>query len=347
MPAQSDGAARILVISASAVVLIAGLKAAASLILPFLMALFIALISLPLLDWLRSRRIPAAAAAALTILADIVVLVSLGLLVSGSVQGFTEAAPRYQERLQELAGASIGWLRRMGVEIADPAFGDLVNPGLALDLVTRTLRGAAAILSNVFLVFLTIVFILFEAAGLRSKLQIAFGRESGLGRFESVRGEILQYLGIKTVLSMLTGILVAVPLAILGVDFAVLWGLLAFLLNYIPNLGSALAAVPPILLTLVQFGVGRAVVVAVVFLAVNLVVGTFLEPHWMGQRLGLSTLVVFLSLVFWGWVWGPVGMLLSVPLTMIVKIMLGNSRDLQWLAILLGPNTNTKGVGPT
>ena len=116
---------------------------------------------------------------------------------------------------------------------------------------------------------------------------------------------------------------------------ALLWGLVAFLLNYVPNLGSIIAAVPAVLLALVQYGVGHALLVLMGYVAVNMLLGNLLEPVLMGRRLGLSTLVVFLSLVFWGWVWGPVGMLLSVPLTMIAKIFLENTRDLAWLAVML------------
>ncbi len=130
--------------------------------------------------------------------------------------------------------------------------------------------------------------------------------------------------------------MVVVALLIIGVDFPLLWGMLAFLLNYVPTLGSIIAAVPPVLLAIVQLGPGHALATALVFVGVNVVLGNFVEPHFMGRRLGLSTLVVFLSLVFWGWVWGPVGMLLSVPLTMIVKIMLENTEDLRWVAVLLG-----------
>ncbi|MCA9476793.1 MAG: AI-2E family transporter, partial [Nitrospira sp.] len=132
-----------------------------------------------------------------------------------------------------------------------------------------------------------------------------------------------------------TGVIVAIWVAILGIDFPVIWGLLAFLLNYIPNLGSIIAAVPPVLLGYIQFGLGRAVLVAIGFIIVNVVFGNAVEPRLMGRKLGLSTLVVFLSLIFWGWVWGPVGMLLSVPMTMVVKIALGSSPTTQWISILL------------
>jgi predicted PurR-regulated permease PerM len=125
-------------------------------------------------------------------------------------------------------------------------------------------------------------------------------------------------------------------LLILNIDYALLWGLLAFLLNFIPNIGSIIAAIPAILLSLIQFGPGIAIITSVGYLVINFVFGNVLEPRMMGKGLGLSTLIVFLSLIFWGWILGPVGMLLSVPLTMVVKIALDSSDDTRWIATLLG-----------
>ena len=134
-----------------------------------------------------------------------------------------------------------------------------------------------------------------------------------------------------------TGIAIGVWLAVIGVDYAMLWGLLAFLLNYVPNIGSIIAAVPTVLFAAVQLGPGAALWSAAGYLVVNVVVGSVVEPRFMGRGLGLSTLVVFLSLVFWGWVLGPVGMFLSVPLTMMIKIALDSRPDTHWIAVLLGP----------
>ena len=141
---------------------------------------------------------------------------------------------------------------------------------------------------------------------------------------------------IKTLTSALTGVTIAVGLLIEGVDFAVLWGFFAFLLNFIPNVGSFIAAVPAVLVAALQRGYGAALVTAGLYLAVNVVVGSILEPRWMGNQLGVSPLVVFLSLVFWGWVFGPVGMFLSVPLTISVQIMLASNPGTRWVAVLLG-----------
>jgi predicted PurR-regulated permease PerM len=164
------------------------------------------------------------------------------------------------------------------------------------------------------------------------------GRPEYADRLETVARQIQRYLAIKTVVSMATGLLAGIWVAALGLGVPLLWGLLAFLFNYVPTLGSIVAAVPPTLLALVQFGVWRGALVAIGYVAINIVLGNFVEPYLYGRRLGLSTLVVFISLVFWGWVWGPVGMLLSVPLTMLVKIALENTEDLRWLAVMLDRN---------
>ena len=140
---------------------------------------------------------------------------------------------------------------------------------------------------------------------------------------------------IKTWVSLATGALAAV-LCYVGLDFALLWGLLAFLLNYIPNIGSIVAGLPPLLLAIVQLGPLEATLIAAGYLAINNILGNFIEPRFMGQGLGLSTFAVLVSLVFWGWVLGPVGMLLSIPLTMAVKIAMEGRPETLWIAIMLG-----------
>jgi predicted PurR-regulated permease PerM len=181
------------------------------------------------------------------------------------------------------------------------------------------------------------VFMLLEAAGFPRKLRAALANPlANLDRWAQIMTEVQRYLAIKTGISLVTGMIVGLGVWLIGVDFPMLWALTAFLLNYIPNVGSIIAAVPAVLVAGVQLGVGHALATAVVYVVANTVMGNVVEPQLMGRKLGLSPLVVFLSLVFWGWVWGPVGMLLSVPLTMIVKIMLEQSDDFRWVAVLLG-----------
>lgn len=333
------GGARTLLVLAALAIVVAGLKSAASLIQPFLVAALLAAMSMPLMHWLRSKGIPRFIAVPTTILAVLLVLTVAGFLVGGSINNFTEALPRYQSRLQSMVNTGIAWLNQRGVEVPREAVFDLVNPGIVLDMVGNLLTTVASFLSKTVLVILTMVFILLEAAGFSDKLHICFGNDRNqLLWFSTMRMKVQRYLAVKTLISLCTGVTVGLALWALQIDFPLLWGLLAFILNFIPNLGSILAALPTVLLTIVQHGIGRAIIVAILYLLVNVTFGNGIEPYFMGRRLGLSTLVVFLSMVFWGWIWGPLGMLLSVPLTMIVKIMLESSSDLRWIAVLLDAN---------
>ncbi|MBN2242590.1 MAG: AI-2E family transporter [Acidobacteria bacterium] len=326
-----------LVIAASLVVIFAGLRSAAAIIVPFLISVFVAIISLPLQNWLVARKVPRSLAVVFTLFADILVLVGFGFLIGGSVQGFTAKWPEYQSKLIALVTSLTDWLNSHGASISGDSIVNYLKSGIAFDIVRNAFGRVASLVQNFVLVFLTILFVLSEAAGFSEKLERAVGRSMReTARLDKIKRDIQQYLVVKTFVSLATGLLVWVSLALIGLDFPILWGLLAFLLNYIPSLGSIIAAVPPVLLALVQLGSGRALAVAAVFVAVNVVLGNLVEPSLMGRRLGLSALVVFLSLVFWGWVWGPVGMILSVPLTMILKIMLENTRDLRWIAVMLG-----------
>jgi predicted PurR-regulated permease PerM len=159
-----------------------------------------------------------------------------------------------------------------------------------------------------------------------------------MSRMTGFVDDVKQYVALKTVTSLATGVLIAVWLTLLGVDFALLWGVLAFALNYVPNIGSIIAAIPALMLAMVQFGIVKTLIAAGGYVVVNTVVGSGIEPRLMGRGLGLSTLVVFMSLLFWGWLLGPVGMLLSVPLTITAKIALDSREDTRWLAVLLGPD---------
>lgn len=321
---------------ASFVVVVAGLRAAATVMIPLMVALFLAILSLPLIAWLVHHRVPHGLAVALAVLANLALVLIVGLVVTRSVAGFVEAAPRYRLRLEELYGQFLERLASWGVPTAEWEAMVVVSPGVVVDMLGTALRGGVAVLSNLILVVFVMVFILLEAAGFPVKLQLALGSSpEGLRRFSRIRTEVQRYLVTKTLISIVTGILIGVTMALLGLDFALLWGLLAFMLNYIPNLGSIIAAVPAVLLALVQRGLTGALLVALTFLAVNVLLGNLLEPQIMGRRLHLSPLVVFLSLIFWGWVWGPVGMILAVPMTVVLRILMEHSEDLRWVAVLM------------
>ena len=283
-------------------------------------------------------------AVSVTVLADIAVLSGIGFLLLGSMNEFTSQLPRYQDLLEKGTQDAVAWVQERGVPLAAS---DFVDASRVIGLVRGLVATVAALLQNILLVILTTIFILLEATYLPRKLRLAMNDSQGRAdRWNKIVTDVQRYLGLKTVVSLATGALVAAWLSLLGIDFPIFWGLTAFFLHYIPSIGSIIASVPTVLIALVQFGLGKAILVALGYLVISTVLGSMVEPMLMGRRFGLSTLVVFLSLLFWGWVWGPVGMLLSVPLTIILKIMLENSEDFRWLAVMLGTGKPLKPLSP-
>ncbi len=330
-----------LLAAAAVVVIIAGLKAGGPLFVPFVLAVFLSAMGVPLIAYFRRRNLPDWLAVTLVMLVLTLAVGVVLVLLAATTKGFAARAPWYQKRLTFLA---LDWARKieaLGIPLSVDRVKSMLDPGAVVGLVGGMLKGLLATLSNALLVLLTVIFILAEAAGFPRKLRMAMGRpDADLSHWARMADDVNRYLAYKSAISLATGVLLGLWCWILGVDFPVLWGLLAFLFNFIPNIGSILAAVPPVLLALVQFGIGRTLAVAGGYVAVNMVVGNVIEPMVFGRKLGLSNLVVFLSLVFWGWIWGPVGMLLSVPLTMVVKLALEHSEQYHWVAVLLGPTSD-------
>jgi predicted PurR-regulated permease PerM len=324
---------------AAFIVVVAGIKASTVLVVPFLLAAFLAIICVPPLFWMQKRGIPSIISIILLLFGVVAMQMVLVTLVSSSIADFSENLPFYQERLKSLTIETLAISSQYGIELETDKIAEMINPSKILSLVANTLNGLGGVLTNTFFVFLTFIFILSEAAGFPNKLRaILNDKDTGLETYSLITSGVNRYLGIKTLTSLVTGVAISIWLAIQGVDFPVMWGVFAFLLNYIPNIGSIIAAVPAVLLTLIQLGPISAGIAGLGFLLVNILVGSVIEPKVMGQGIGLSALVVFLSLAFWGWVLGPVGMLLSVPLTMAVKIALSNKETTKWLSILLGSN---------
>jgi AI-2 transport protein TqsA len=331
-------AGRSLLVIAALVVIAAGIQAAQAVVVPFLLAIFIATIAGTPVFWLEQRRVPAWLSISLVMAGIIAVLMGVGALAAQAVSEFTARLPFYQSRLLELLSAVVVQAEPFGLEISTRMVRDYLDPGMALALAGNTLRGLGGALSNGFLILLTVIFILSEASSFPRKLRAVMkDPERDLPHFARFALNVNRYIAIKTTISVVTGLLVWLSLSLVGVDFPVLWGLVAFLFNYIPNIGSIIAAVPAVLLALVQLGPGPALLVTGIYASINVIMGNAVEPRYMGRGLGLSPLVVFVSLVFWGWMLGPVGMLLSVPLTMTAKIALEANPSSRWLALLLGP----------
>ena len=328
----------LLVTMAAFVVVVAGMRAAETIIVPFLLAVFIAVICSPPLLWLERKGLPKWAALLVVIAIIAAAAVALSAVIGNSIRDFTGDLPRYKERLDGYAGAVYTWLSAHGVPMDRKDIGTFVDPTKVMQMAADLFNSFGSVLTNAFLIFLTVVFILFETAGFSNKLMaVVDDPQQSLAQVRDFTQTVQRYLAIKTLTSLATGTVIGLWLWAIGVDYAALWGVLAFLLNFVPNIGSIIAAVPTLLVALVQAGLGVTLAAAAGYLVVNVVIGSVLEPRIMGRGLGLSTLIVFLSLVFWGWVLGPVGMFLSVPLTITLKIALASREDTRWIATLLGP----------
>lgn len=298
------------------VIILTGIRFAADIIVPFILALFLAVIINPLVQLLVRCRVPRVLA--ISLLIGLIVMLAIVLLASlgTSLNELARTLPQYRNYLYEPMQTIAPWLQRMGFTVSVVELNKYIDPNAVMTLVTSLLTQLSNAMSSIFLLLLTVVFMLLEVPQLPAKLQQLMSRPvEGMGAIQRAIDSVSHYLVLKTAISLITGLVVWGMLVLLDVRFAFMWGLLAFALNYIPNIGSVLAAIPPILQVLVF--------------------GDILEPRIMGRGLGLSTLVVFLSLIFWGWLLGPVGMLLSVPLTIIVKIALEQTSGGQSIAFLL------------
>ena len=333
---EKRSGARFLFMLAGFVVVVTGLKAAAGLLIPFVLALFLAVTSMPVMFALRRRRVWGPLAIALTVLLDALVLGGVVLLVTNSIGSLNEKVPQYALLAQALQREWFDALEARGFPVSTLLSVDLIDSARVIAFTSGAFQTVASLLSLVFVVSLVMIFILDEATIFPSKLEaILGGNRQGRLRVTYIVKEVQAYLGLKFIISLATGVCATALCLLTGLDFVVLLGLIAFALNFIPTIGSIIASVPAVLLALMLHGEGTALVVALGYFGINTVIGNMMEPYIMGRRLGLSTLVVVLSLIFWSWVWGPVGALLSVPLTVVTKITLQNVPDLSWIAVLL------------
>ncbi len=330
------------IISASLIIIIAGLKSASNIITLFLLAILLTAISLAPFDWLKKKVASESVAMLIILLILWIVTTGLVVLLGSSLNNFLATIPTYQVKLEGL------WisLQQMMVDygMIEENIDALkqINPGRALTLAGNVFSGFSSMLSNSLLILIVFVFMLLEVSSFKNKLAII--SPDSLGSMDKVVSSLKKYFGIKTLTSLATGILISIGLAILGVDFPILWGALAFLLNFIPNIGSIIAAIPAVLLAFLQLPIGYGIASVILFFAVNFVIGNIVEPMLMGKSLGLSSFIVFISLIIWGWILGAVGMLIAVPLTIVLKIIFDSHEGTRNIGILLGDSTAIKEI---
>jgi AI-2 transport protein TqsA len=338
---------RILIGAAALVIIIAGLNLAQSVVVLFLVSFFLALLGAPLVLWLKDKKIPSGFAVLIVMAGMIVILLLIGVQIGTSFSSFSDDLPLLQSKIREQVLGLIVLLKGKGIVVQENFFLDYVNPETIMKLTADLLTGLSSVLSDLVLILLTVAFILLEVSSFPLKLRAVLGDpKQKFPQFTKFANDMKRYMVIKTLISLATGILIAFWLYILGVDYPILWGFLAFLLNYIPNIGSIIAAIPAVILAAMQLGFGSALLVAAGYIVVNVVIGNIVEPRLMGRRLRLSTLVVFLSLIFWGGVLGVVGAILSIPLTMTLKFAFESSESTRWIAVLLGSEKMDESYAP-
>lgn len=343
---------RILLLLASLVIVIAGLKAAAGFFVPFLLAFFIATVSFPITAFLRRHKVPRAFAVVATVMVDFAFLAGLvviGITLVGDLQDKWEVKYKKEstKKLGQAEDWAVGVLEKWEVVDARDKVRAYVTKDLGdqlgqikvedlVDLSTNVMGRVTSFLGSAFIVLLCTVFMLTEARMFGRRLTLIAGaRGPNFERMLHAGKDIQRFLGIKTAVSLATGLLAGFLCWAAGLDFFILWGILAYALNYIPVMGSIIAGIPPTILALLLYGWPSAVAVGVGYIAINVFLGNFIEPMMMGHRFGLSTLVVIASVMFWGWVWGPVGMFLAVPIMMMLKVVLHNSYEFRWLAVAI------------
>ncbi len=325
-----------LVSLAAIIVIVAGIAAAQSIIVHLMVALFLSVISYGVYSRLARWGVPSPLAMILVILLVIGLLVSLIFLVKTTIDQFGSTLMQYQDRFSAWQADLKAWLNELGVPLQDQTLDQYLDLNRGVQLFTSLLNTLGSTLSSASLVIAMVIFILMEAAQFTRKLRSAFrDPEPILDFIDNFNDAIERYFSIKTLINVASGIFIAIWTAVFGVQFALLWGMLTFLLSYIPYFGTVIAAVPPILIAGLTASWLTAAIVALGFLVMGILLGNYLEPRIFGQGMGLSILVVFVSMLFWGWILGLVGMIFTVPLTVALKLGLESSPRTRWIALLL------------
>ena len=313
----------ICLVALTALASLAALRAAQTVVVPLLYSCFLAVVLSPIVVVLVRRRWPVLPAVLSALALVFALAYAMGCLLVFSLQDLGSEIPRYADRFVELAREFGAFALAHGVELDVDRFIESLDVS---NLAPVAKGGVGFLLSATkyaAMVFFVTLFMLLEGARLKDKARRSFGERNFFDEtFRGIALDIQRYLVVKTFVSLLTGVAVAVFLAVVGVPFPLLWGIVAFLFNYVPSVGSAVASVPPVLMALMDpvSPIATAVAAAVGLLVIQVAIGSYLDPRLMGKNLNLSALVVFLSMIFWGWMWGPAGMLIAVPLTVCVKV---------------------------
>ena len=338
---ENDSVGNIFISLAALIIILAGIKIASAIIVQLLLAIFITIILSPIFMFLIKKGVNEVLALTLVIVFSLGFISLWGAIIGNSLSSFSSNLPFYETQLTKIIQSLSNTLNGFGISVPTDNLLSILDPDKMFSFFSTTLQSIGGVITNSFVVIFIIIFSLAEITLFQKKLEY-ISDDASMIQIKLVVKKIKDYMELKAIISLVTAILVWIVLYSFKIDYALLWAVVAFLLNFIPNIGSLIAAVPAVLVALVTFGFSTAMVIAGFYILINTVIGSIVEPKVMGKGLGLSSLIVFLSLIFWGWLLGPIGMLLSIPLTIMVKISLEYSQNLKWLSIILGDGSDIK-----
>lgn len=334
---------QLFVMMACAVIIIFGLKYASSIITPILLAFVLSNIFLPLQRFMISKGVKRWLALTIVLVLMLLVMGLLIVITIASITQFINRIPIYQRDLQITINAVYAWLLTLPYDISDLLNLPNLDVQQMISLSVNVLTTILDAFSNWVVVVILVAFMLADFANLDERLEAAFKNSNQIKDIIDMTNSLRHYVSLTTYIGIVTGIADAVLLLILGVDFAILWGLLGFLMNYIPNIGIIVSMIPPAVLAFLAFGWQKALIVIIGFWLINIIIENIIKPNVMGEDLNISPLFIMLSLVLWSFVLGPMGTILAVPMTLIVsQLILKRSEETQWLAVLMSAKPNQK-----
>ena len=327
---------RLLLTTASVVAVLAGMRVAGPIFGPVLVAMVITIAWSPGSEWLRKRGWHPSLAALTGIVLGVLVIGLFVALVWSSLAQLQDKLPGYQPRIEAIQLLIKEKLADLPIDTSRLFSSEVLRPSSIVGYALGLIRNLTETAGNLFLLLLLMAFMMLEAVRYPEKLRVALSHRRGaIERFGAFAKSIRSYVVINAIFGMVVAVLQTILLLALGVDYAILWGVMSFLLSFVPNVGFLIALVPPTLLALVEFGFGRALTVLVGYVVVNSIVDNAIKPRFVGESLDLSPIVVVMSLLFWGWLIGPLGALVAVPLSLALKFFFESFEESRWIAHLM------------
>ena len=317
---------------ACVVIILAGLKAAQAIVVPFLLAIFITVLDSPLVLYVQKIRVGRVFSFLIITFAFVTIIVFFGAVIFDAIKEFSARLPELQAKFEEVLGGVSAKLSRFGIELNAASLG--IDPSEAAAQLSALLRKTGSIVSTGFFIFIMVSFMVFESSVIDEKIRYFSQSSRATHTFvKKFASSLKKYLLIKTIASACTGALIGLGLWALGVPYAALWGILAFVLNFIPTIGSIVAVFPTLFVTLATMDISSSIWTIAIYLVVNVAIGNIIEPRFLG--LGLSTISVLAGLLLWGFVLGIGGLFLAVPLTMSLQVALASNDKTRFIATLL------------